>query len=80
MNLSLASSPQQTAAYLKTLPAIRERCTKVHDLAKKGQLQYFDYHPEKEEDAASFCLGIIQVGAYHHGTCTLILLRLTADC
>ena len=63
MNLAANLSPQQTAAYLQTLPAIRERCNKVHDLAKKGQLQYFEYHPEKEADVASFCLEIIQVSA-----------------
>lgn len=61
MNLAATLSPQQTAAYLRTLPAIRERCTKVHELAKKGQLQYFEYHPEKEEETAKFCLDIIKV-------------------
>ncbi|KAI0795601.1 hypothetical protein C8Q75DRAFT_803467 [Abortiporus biennis] len=57
--LPLPLTPQQTAAYLRTLPAIRERCNKVHDLAKKGELEYFEYHPEKEDDVASFCLNII---------------------
>ena len=61
MNLAATLSPQQTAAYLRTLPAIRERCTKVYELAKKGQLQYFEYHPEKEDDIAKFCLDIIKV-------------------
>ncbi|KAF9445426.1 DUF1688-domain-containing protein [Macrolepiota fuliginosa MF-IS2] len=53
-------TPQTTAAYLRTLPAIRERCSRVYDLATQGKLQYFDYHPAKEVDAADFCLGIIK--------------------
>ncbi|CAL1709458.1 unnamed protein product [Somion occarium] len=60
MNFGQPLTPQQTAIYLRTLPAIRERCNKVHELAKRGELQYFEYHPEKEEDVATFCLSIIQ--------------------
>lgn len=52
---------EQTAAYLRTLPAIRERCSRVFQLAKAGNLEYFDYHPEKEADAAAFCAEIIKV-------------------
>ena len=55
------NTPQQTALYLRTLPAIRERCSRVHALATEGKLQYFDYHPEKEDDAADFCIDIIKV-------------------
>ena len=51
----------ETAAYLRTLPAIRERCGRVHDLAKEGKLQYFDYHPDKEEDVAKFCIDLMKV-------------------
>ena len=53
--------PQQTAAYLRTLPAIRERCGRVFELAKQSKLEYFDYHPDKEADAAAFCSEIIKV-------------------
>ncbi|KAJ6617093.1 hypothetical protein B0H10DRAFT_2034694 [Mycena sp. CBHHK59/15] len=60
MNLSAKTPPAQTAAYLRTLPAIRERCTRVFDLAKAGQLQYFDYHPEKEQEVTAFCVDIIK--------------------
>ncbi|KAI0080486.1 DUF1688-domain-containing protein [Panus rudis PR-1116 ss-1] len=60
MNFGKPLTPEQTAAYLRTLPAIRERCTKVHELAKEGKLQYFEYHPEKEDKVAAFCLSIIQ--------------------
>lgn len=49
------------AAYLRTLPAIRERCSRVFELAKAGKLDYFDYHADKEKDVTEFCLGIIQV-------------------
>ncbi|TFK45669.1 DUF1688-domain-containing protein [Heliocybe sulcata] len=57
MNVQL--TPQQTAAYLRTLPSIRERCGRVHDLAKQGRLEYFEYNPEKEADVANFCADII---------------------
>ncbi|KAH9884629.1 hypothetical protein C8Q73DRAFT_660704 [Cubamyces lactineus] len=60
MNPIAFDSPAQTAAYLRTLPAIRERCGRVHALAQKGELEYFDYHPEKERDAAAFCVEIIK--------------------
>ncbi|THG96249.1 hypothetical protein EW026_g5557 [Hermanssonia centrifuga] len=59
MNIS-PFTPQQTASYLRTLPAIRERCTRVHELAKQGKLQYFDYHPEQEDAVASFCLDLMK--------------------
>jgi len=61
--LSLLSQqdPQVQAMYLRTLPSIRERCLKVHDLAKRGGLQYFDYHPEKEDAVIEFCTSIIEV-------------------
>ncbi|RPD55509.1 DUF1688-domain-containing protein [Lentinus tigrinus ALCF2SS1-7] len=55
-----STSPDQTAAYLRTLPAIRERCGRVHALAKDGKLEYFDYHPEKEAAAAAFCVDIMK--------------------
>lgn len=54
-------SLQSKVEYLRTLPAIRERCGRVHDLAKQGKLQYFDYHPEQEDAAAEYCLQIIKV-------------------
>ena len=54
------TSPAQTAAYLRTLPAIRERCARVHALATEGKLEYFEYHPEKEADAVAFCIQTIK--------------------
>jgi len=61
MNISGTIPANQTAAYLRTLPAIRERCGRVHDLANDGKLNYFDYHPEREIDVANFCIGIMKV-------------------
>lgn len=58
---ALNLSTEQTIEYLRTLPSIRERCGRVHDLAKQGKLQYFDYHPEKEEHVTDYCIRIIRV-------------------
>jgi hypothetical protein len=55
------NDPSQVAAYLRTLPAIRERCSQVFELGKAGKLEYFAYHPEKEESVAEFCDSLIAV-------------------
>ncbi|KDR74811.1 hypothetical protein GALMADRAFT_249696 [Galerina marginata CBS 339.88] len=60
MILGTIITPSETAAYLRTLPAIRERCGRVHELGKTGQLQYFEYHPEKEIDVAKFCVDLMK--------------------
>ncbi|KAG2007433.1 hypothetical protein CC2G_015128 [Coprinopsis cinerea AmutBmut pab1-1] len=59
-NLAGTISPAEKAAYLRTLPAIRERCSRVHELAKQGKLQYFDYHQEKEAAAVELCIKIMK--------------------
>lgn len=61
------SSRTDQARFLRTLPAIRARCTQVHDLAKKGALQYFDYDPGKLDAVIAFCASIMEV------RCTLAL-------
>jgi hypothetical protein len=61
MNIANVFSPEGTAAYLRTLPAIRERCGRVFELAQQDKLEYFEYHPAKEADVAAFCTKIIQV-------------------
>ncbi|KAG6809716.1 hypothetical protein H0H92_015037 [Tricholoma furcatifolium] len=69
MNITGIVPLEQKAAYLRTLPAIRERCSRVHDLAKQGKLQYFDYHPEKEADVAQLCIEIMKIqphGRWRH--------------
>ncbi|KAF9219204.1 DUF1688-domain-containing protein [Gyrodon lividus] len=58
--LSRDSSPRARAMYLRTLSSIRERCAQVHDLAKKGQLQYFHYDPGKEDAVIEFCASIME--------------------
>lgn len=61
MNLTVTSeSPLLTAQFLRTLPAVRERCAQVFELAKRGQLKYFDYHPEHEQDVTQFCIGLMK--------------------
>ena len=62
--LAQSLRPEFKAQYLLTLPAIRDRCSQVHDLAKEGRLEYFEYHPENEEKVADFCLEIIQVTGF----------------
>jgi hypothetical protein len=59
--LHTQNDPSQVAAYLRTLPAIRERCSQVFELGKAGKLEYFAYHPEKEESVAEFCDSLIAV-------------------
>ncbi|KLO12526.1 DUF1688-domain-containing protein [Schizopora paradoxa] len=61
MNIGVETAPiEQTIEYLRTLPAIRERCSQVFELAQQGQLEYFDYHPEREQAVIDFCATIIQ--------------------
>jgi len=62
MNILGSEVPvSQTALYLRTLPAVRERCARVFELAQEGKLEYFKYHPDQETPVADFCLDIIQV-------------------
>jgi len=60
MNIAGIIPLEQKADYLRTLPAIRERCGRVYELAREGKLEYFDYHQEKEADVASFCIDIMK--------------------
>ena len=65
MNIGVDTAPfEQTIEYLRTLPAIRERCSRVFNLAQQGQLEYFDYHPEREQAVIDFCSNIVQVRNY----------------
>ncbi|KAK7025257.1 hypothetical protein R3P38DRAFT_2953568 [Favolaschia claudopus] len=52
-------TPTETAEYLRTLPAIRDRCNRVFELASANKLQYFEYHPENESAVTAFCVDII---------------------
>ncbi|KAK0546009.1 hypothetical protein OC845_004822 [Tilletia horrida] len=69
-------STEETVAYLRSLPSIRARCQQVFNLAASSTsgsstsssstaapesgLQYFEYHPEHESEAVTFCAQIIQ--------------------
>jgi len=59
--MDLGLTLKAKAEYLRTLPSIRERCGRVHDLASKDKLEYFTYHPEKEKDVVEFCISIMRV-------------------
>ncbi|KAJ6449751.1 DUF1688-domain-containing protein [Mycena sanguinolenta] len=52
-------TPVETAEYLRTLPAIRDRCNRVFKLATENKLQYFEYHPENEPAVTAFCVDMI---------------------
>ncbi|KAL7416831.1 DUF1688-domain-containing protein [Mrakia frigida] len=45
--------------YLRTLPAVRERCSKIYALAQKGELKYFDLHEDKLAEVVEFTGKII---------------------
>lgn len=56
-----ASTISADVAYLRTLPAVRERCLKIFNVASSnGGLQYFFYDATKESDVADYCINIIQ--------------------
>lgn len=59
MSLSSDDIAQQISI-LRSLPTIRARCSQVHALAQQNRLQYFSYHPDKEQDAVEFCLGLMR--------------------
>jgi hypothetical protein len=61
MMMQTIDDPAIVAAYLRTLPAIRERCTQVFELARQDKLEFFAYHPEKEAECAKFCDDLITV-------------------
>jgi hypothetical protein len=48
-------------AYIRSLPAIRERCSKVYKLAENDQLDHWTLHPDKEDDVVEYCARIIEV-------------------
>ena len=61
-------SPQRTSLptmssrdHLRTLPAIRERCSRVFSLGQQGKLEYFTYHADKEPGVIDYCTSIIKV-------------------
>lgn len=62
MNLGVtAATDAEKIAYLRTLPAIRQRCAEVHALAEENRLHYFEYHPDREADVVEYCASIMNV-------------------
>ncbi|KAI7817080.1 hypothetical protein BC939DRAFT_466978 [Gamsiella multidivaricata] len=55
-----APSTAETIAYLKSLPAVRERAELVYANAQKGQLKYFDVDFSKLGDVAKFVVALIK--------------------
>lgn len=49
------------AGYLRSLPAVRERCRIVTDRALKNDLKHFDVDMRKFPDVVTFVAGIIKV-------------------
>ena len=47
--------------YLRSLPAVRERCIILTNLALKNQLRHFDVDMSKFDDVVMFVAGIIKV-------------------
>jgi hypothetical protein len=63
--LYLSTPTMSTSEYLRTLPAIRERCSKVFALGQQGKLEYFTYHQDKEAEVVEYCTNIIKVSTLY---------------
>lgn len=50
-----------TIDYLLSLEAVRERATKVYNIAVDGNLNNFDYHEDRMANAADFVASLIMV-------------------
>ncbi|KAI1317894.1 hypothetical protein EDD11_007556 [Mortierella claussenii] len=55
-----APSTAETIAYLKSLPAVRERAEQVYAKAQDRQLKYFDVDFSKLNDVAKFVVALIK--------------------
>lgn len=63
-NALLMKPPDPTvdpAAYLKSIYAVRDRCSIVHERAKQNRLLHFDVDMSKFKDTAQFVVSIIKV-------------------
>lgn len=47
--------------YLLSLQAVRDRANKVFDIAKRGALNHFEFHPEKLPTATDYIVNVISV-------------------
>ncbi|CEH14838.1 hypothetical protein CBOM_02656 [Ceraceosorus bombacis] len=53
-------SSDDVKTYLRSLPAIRERCASVFKLAEQGKLDWFDYQPDKLPHVVRYCTSIVE--------------------
>eukprot|EP01116_Phalansterium_solitarium_P013881 TRINITY_DN31329_c0_g1_i1.p1 TRINITY_DN31329_c0_g1~~TRINITY_DN31329_c0_g1_i1.p1 ORF type:complete len:430 (+),score=155.97 TRINITY_DN31329_c0_g1_i1:190-1479(+) len=51
---------QNSIEFLRSLPAVRERCNRVYALAQNQQLKHFEFHPEKFDEIVKFVEEIIR--------------------
>ncbi|SPO23201.1 related to protein urg3 [Ustilago trichophora] len=59
--LNPSSTVSPAVAHLRTLPAVRERCTQIFNHASNhGGLTYFSYDVAREDDVADYCINIIK--------------------
>ncbi|RUP33936.1 hypothetical protein BC936DRAFT_138551 [Jimgerdemannia flammicorona] len=58
--MRMSPAPTTPEDYLKSLKAIRERCTKVYDKAKAGKLHHFDVDTSKLTDVVQFVVSLIR--------------------
>jgi hypothetical protein len=65
MNRKIQASEAETVAYLRSALAIRERAHYLFDLAARGELEHFIYHPGALAPAADYVCNLIKT---HHPT------------
>ncbi|KAF9197393.1 hypothetical protein BGZ49_002192, partial [Haplosporangium sp. Z 27] len=58
--MSPAPSTAETIAYLRSLPAVRERAELVYAKAQNNQLKHFDVDFSKLDDVAKFVVSLIK--------------------
>lgn len=55
----ISATTAETIDYLRSLPAVRERSSKVYELAKSGELDHWDFDEGKLDDVVEFCGGLL---------------------
>jgi hypothetical protein len=67
MDLPKPPDPQlDPAGYLRSLPAVRDRCALVTEKALRNELKHFDVDMRKFSDVITFVSNIIKVGDQDH--------------
>lgn len=52
--------PTLTPAYLRSLPAVRQRSQLVYTLAQQDQLEFFTLHEDKLDEVVDYCIEVIK--------------------